>query len=67
MVLIDSKWNQSQRAIERTYLANTQADVSIPDDDSAAGSTILVIGTGAVWMKNENGQWQKVGTEEVLA
>ena len=67
MILIDSNWNQSQRAIERTYLANTQADVSVPKDDSAVGSTIIVIATGDVWMKNENGQWQKVGTEEVLA
>ena len=66
MQLIEAKWNQAQLKNEYTYLANSESDVTVPNDDAAIGSQILVIGTGAMYIKNTDGKWQKSGTDEVI-
>ena len=66
MQLIDRKWNSMQSKWEYTYLANSESDVTVPDDDAAIGSQILVIGSGAMYIKNTEGEWQKNGTDEVI-
>lgn len=69
MVIIDRKANAAQNAFELTYLANTPADVVVSelDPDCAIGSSILVISSGAMYIKNTEGKWQKSGSTEVLA
>ena len=67
MKLIDAKWNNAQKKIEYTYLADAESDVKAPAEDCAIGSQILVIDTGAAFVKNTAGKWQKLGTKEVLA
>lgn len=69
MIVIEKRWNSLLQAHELTYLANTADDVVIDDLDPncAAGSVILVIETEDAYMKNTQGQWQKLGTTEVIA
>ena len=69
MIVIEKRWNSLLQAHELTYLANTAADVVIGDLDPncAAGSVILVIDTKEAYMKNTQGQWQKLGATEVIA
>lgn len=69
MVLIDRKFNAYQDKYENTYLANDAADVAVSevDENSATGSVIMVVGSGAVYIKNTEGKWQKSGSTEVLA
>lgn len=67
MKLIEQKWNSHCGQYERTWLADTEAEiVENFDQDCASGSTILVISTKSVWMKNTQGKWQKCGTTEVV-
>ena len=69
MIVIEKRWNSLLQAHELTYLANTAADVVIGDldPDCASGSVVLVVDTEDVYMKNTQGQWQKLGTTEVIA
>lgn len=69
MVIIERAWNTAQCKWELTYLANTAADVVVSelDPDCAIGSSILVISSGAMYIKNTEGKWQKSGSTEVLA
>lgn len=67
MQLLDAKWSFPQGKTERTWLADDESELTAGfDPTSAVGSSIIVIATGDVWMKNSKGQWQKVGTTEVL-
>ena len=67
MKLINQIWNPHLEKYERTWLADTEAEVKVGfDPDSAEGSTIVVISTSSVWMKNTKGKWQKTGTTEVI-
>lgn len=68
MELIDSKWNYAQGQTERSWLADEESELTADfDPTSSVGSSILVIGTGNIWMKNTKRKWQKVGTSEVKA
>lgn len=68
MILLESKWSFPQGKTERTWLADDESELTADfDPTSAAGSSVIVIGTGAVWMKNTKEKWQKMGTTEVLA
>jgi hypothetical protein len=69
MIVIEKKWNSLLQAHELTYLADTADDLVVNDldPDCAAGSVILVIDTKEAYMKNTQGQWQKLGATEVIA
>lgn len=67
MKLIEQTWNPHLNKYEKTWLANTDADLSTDfDPDCAEGSLIMVIASGSTYMKNADGKWQKYGTAEVL-
>lgn len=66
MKLIEQNWNPHLEKYENTWLADTDAEITADfDQDSAEGSTIVVISTKSVWVKNTKGKWQKCGTTEV--
>ena len=69
MVIIERAWNTAQCKWELTYLANAASDVAVADldPDCAIGSSVLEIASGAMYIKNTAGQWQKSGSTEVLA
>ena len=67
MKQIDQRWNPYLKKLERTWLADTEEELTADfDPDAAEGSTILVISAGTAYMKNTEGKWQKIGTSEVL-
>ena len=67
MVLIDSSWNFSVGAQEMTFIADTKNDIDLSlTTHCAVGSSILVIDSGACYMKNTAGKFQRVGSTEVL-
>lgn len=67
MKLIKSKLNICLGKYEKTYLADTEDELTADfDPNCAEGSIILVISTEATYMKNTKGQWQKCGTTEVV-
>lgn len=67
MKLIESRWNYGQGKAERTWLADTEGELTAAfDPDSASGSSVFVISAGTAYMKNTQGKWQKIGTEEVI-
>jgi hypothetical protein len=67
MKLIDRKWNAFLEKYENTWLADQESSITANfDSECAEGSIILVIATGAVWMKNTQCKWQKCGSNEVI-
>ena len=67
MKLIEQNWNPHLSKYEKTWLANTDDNLTANfDPDCAEGSIIMVIGSGSTYMKNADGKWQKYGTTEVL-
>ena len=67
MQLIEGKWSFPQGRTERTWLADDESELKADfDPTSAVGSSIIVISTGDVWMKNSKMMWQKMGSSEVL-
>ena len=68
MKLIEQKWNPHLGQYEKTWLADDESELTAAfDPEGAAGSVVLVISTESTWMKNTQGQWQKLGTTEVIA
>jgi hypothetical protein len=68
MKLIDREWNEFLNKYTRYWIADDESGITANfDPDSAEGSTVLVISTRSVWMKNTAGKWQKVGSTEVIA
>lgn len=66
MILINCEWNSCKAHIN-TWLADDASQITADfDPKSAPGSTILVIATGDIYMKNCAGKWQKFGTSEVI-
>ena len=56
----------SGQKFENTWLADDEYSITSDfDAEGAEISTILVIATGNVWVKNTQGKWQKLGTNEV--
>ena len=50
-----------------TWLADTTADITADfDKQGAIGSMIIVIETKDIFIKNNDGKWQKFGTNEVI-
>lgn len=67
MKLIEREWNIILNKYINVWLAdNEDGIVADFDPEGAEGSTIIVISTASTWMKNVEGKWQKVGTEEVV-
>ena len=67
MKLIDSKCVGYPGKFLRTWLANNEDDITSDfDPESVEGSMIMVISTGAMYIKNCDGKWQKYGTSEVI-
>lgn len=67
MKLIDRSWNAYLGKFENTWIADNESDIpSNFDSESAEGSVILVIFPQVVYIKNSMGNWQKLGTTEVL-
>lgn len=67
MQLIEGKWSFPQGRTERTWLADDESELTADfDPTSAVGSSVIVISTGDVWMKNCKMKWQKMGSSEVL-
>ncbi len=67
MKLIDREWNAHLGKYMNMWLADKTTDITADfDPDSAEGSIILVIETGATYMKNTLGKWQKCGSTEVI-
>lgn len=68
MRLIDQKWNPHLNKYEKTWIADTPEELTASfDPDSSCGSAVLVISTGDAYMKNCCDQWQKIGSNEVIA
>ena len=66
MKLIDREWNAFLQKYSHAWLADDESQiVNGFDTESAEGSTIIVISTNSLWMKNTSGKWQKVGGTEV--
>ena len=66
MKLIEREWNVILNKYTNMWLADDESGITATfDPDSAEGSTIVVISTKSVWMKNTKGKWQKCGTTEV--
>lgn len=67
MKLINCKWNVCEQKHEHTWLSDNGNDIPANfDPDCASGSVILVISTGESYMKNTQGNWQKIGSTEVV-
>jgi hypothetical protein len=67
MKLIEREWNVILNEYTNVWLADDESGITATfDPDSAPGSTIIVISTKSVWMKNTQGKWQKCGTTEVV-
>lgn len=65
--LVESTFNWILNGYIKTWLADSKDDFSSDfDPESAPGSSILVIETKEVFVKNTEGKWQKFGTSEVL-
>lgn len=65
--LVESTFNWILNGYIKTWLADSLDDVSSDfDPESVAGSSIVVIETKEVFVKNTEGKWQKFGTSEVL-
>ena len=68
MKLIEKEWNEFLGKYAKTYLADDVSQITADfDPDCAEGSMIIVLSAGCTYMKNCCGQWQKVGTTEVIA
>ena len=65
--LIQQEYSNPQREWMNSWLADTPEDLT-PDFDpkGASGSSVVVISTKDVYIKNSQGKWQKVGTTEVV-
>ena len=58
MKLIENRWNNCQDKYENTWLADDESELNAGfDPDGAVGSSVCVISTGDVWIKNSKGQW----------
>ena len=70
MKLIDRQYNRFSDRNTDTFLANKVEDIPANINEqypnSCAGSMIIVIESGAVYIKNTEAKWQKFGTSEVL-
>lgn len=65
--LIGQEFNKCQDKVQNMWLSDTGSELTSDfDPDSAIGSTIIVISTHSVYMKNTVGKWQKCGSTEVL-
>lgn len=65
MKLILMEWNPTIGGYQKSWLADDESQVTASfDPDSNPGSTIFVISTQAVYVKNSKGKWQKAGTTE---
>lgn len=65
--LVESEFNWILDGYIKTWLADSLSDFTADfDPDSAPGSSIIVIETKDVYIKNTEGKWQKFGTSEVL-
>lgn len=63
MKLIIMEWNPTLDGYQKSWLADNESQVTASfDPDSTPGSTIYVISTKNVYVKNTNGRWQKAGT-----
>lgn len=61
-------WDVTNGGIVRDWLADSPDGISAGfDAESNPGSTIYVISTKDLYVKNSQRQWQKAGTTEVLA
>ena len=62
------KWNPYTGGYTRDWIADDESPLTADfDPDSNPGSTVFVISTKEVWVKNSQKQWQKAGTTEVMA
>lgn len=67
MKLISREWNEFLSKYENLWLADNVSDIASDfDPDCAEGSVIMVISTGAAYMKNTAGKWQRIGSNEVI-
>lgn len=65
--LVESTFNWILNGYIKTWLADSLDDISSDfDPESVSGSSIVVIETKEVFVKNTEGKWQKFGTSEVL-
>lgn len=68
MELVKSEWNPFTGGYTKDWIADDESQLTADfDPDSNPGSTVYVIATKAVFMKNSQRKWQKVGTTEVVA
>lgn len=66
--LISREWNAHLEKYENTYLADSERDVTADCGEGCAeGSTILCVGNATAYIKNTQGKWQKLGSEEVIS
>ena len=71
MKLIASSFNPGEIGTPgswtKTWLANRESDIPANHDpEGAVGSKIIAIDTGALFIKNTEGKWQKFGSTTVL-
>ena len=65
---INTSYDMTNNAITRDWIADTPAGITAAfDEESSPGSTLLIISTKDLYVKNSQGKWQKAGTTEVLA
>jgi hypothetical protein len=65
--LIGQEYNNCLDKVQNMWLSDDGSDITSNfDPDGAIGSTIIVISTQSVYMKNTVGKWQKCGSKEVL-
>lgn len=66
--LIQQEYSGPQRAWMNTWQSDDGSDLTADfDPKGAVGSSIMVIATGDLYIKNSEGKWQKYGTTEVIA
>jgi hypothetical protein len=67
MKLINREWNAYLGKYQNMWLADDESQIGAESDpDGAEGSTIIVIATEEMYMKNSQGRWQKCGSTEVI-
>lgn len=66
--LIGREWNKCLNKCTHEWLSDDGTELTADfDPDSAEGSTITVIATSTFYVKNTEGKWQKLGSDEVIA
>lgn len=67
MELLNSRMNYVTRRPVRDWIADDESQLTADfDPDSNPGSTIYVISSKEVYVKNSQRKWQKAGSTEVL-